>query len=418
MILTISLLKKSNTMKLKLFLQRITGLSPRAIRHSGEASQNKIMVLGAIMLFTAFISAGFMSYAISVLCFHSIITMPVTFLAWFIFVYLFERLIISGRDIRKSSILISRLTAALVFALVHSLVIDTLFFQKDIISSFEKEKMSESLVIQSTFDNTISSDRNRIIELSRSNQELTIQIKSLNEQVIAEVDGSGGSYKKGFGPIFELKKESIEPQIKSINDLIAKNEEEIQFLQSSLINTSNEKKEKISMLPHYSEKGLLENIRQLHKITLVEGDFTSRFFLILWFCIFVFIESLPLLAKLTLEISDYFRANDKILSVHDTITDIKINRETQVEAERELALTTNAIAKTHVEVVLDKMKIQVEGLEKSQNLLFEHLKNYNATLINMQKNYPDYVESHIIPLFAQNNKDIQLILNQVNMATL
>jgi hypothetical protein len=163
---------------------------------------------------------------------------------------------------------------------------------------------------------------------------------------------------------------------------------------------------------------LLENIRQLHKITIVEGDFTSRFFLILWFCIFVFIESLPLLAKLTLEIPDYYRANDKILSVHDTITDIKINRETQVEAERELALTTNAIAKTHVEVVLDKMKIQVEGLEKSQNLLFEHLKNYNATLINMQKNYPDYVESHIIPLFAQNNKDIQLILNQVNMATL
>ncbi|MBN1185159.1 MAG: DUF4407 domain-containing protein [Bacteroidales bacterium] len=404
-------------MNLKLYLQKITGLSPKAISYCGEASQNKIMVLGAIMLFTAFVSAGFMSYAISVLCFHSKITMPVVFLAWFIFVYLFERLIIAGKNIRKSSILVSRLAAALVFALVHSLVIDTLFFQKDIISSFDKEKISETSVIQSTYENKIENSNNRLTELRKNNRELTDQIKSLNEQIIAEVDGSGGSHKQGFGPIYELKKQSIDPQIASIKELIKKNEDEIVSLQQNMKNTEFEKAERIAMLPKYSDKGLLENIRQLHKITLIDGDFTSRFFLVLWFCIFVFIESLPLLAKLTLEIPDYYKADDKILAGRDTVTDIKINRETQVESEKELALTTNAIAKNHIEVVLDKMKIQMEGLEKSQYLLFEHLKNYDAAIISMRKNYPDYIESHILPLFAQNNKDIQLILNQIKIST-
>lgn len=417
MISTRYLLKKFNIMKTKSFLQKFTGLSSKAINHCGEASQNKIMVLGAIMIFTAFVSAIFMSYAISFLCFHSIITMPAVFLTWFIFVYLFERLIIAGRDIRKSSILVSRLAAALAFAIVHSLVIDTMFFKKDIIDSFKKEKMLESVNIQSTFDRRMENQMNRIMVLRNNNRELTDQVKSLNEQIIAEVDGTGGSFKRGFGPIYELKKKSIEPQIESIKTLIVKNEEEIVFLQNNLKNNELEKNEKISMLPDYSDKGLLENIRQLHKITLIEGDFTSRFFLILWFCIFVFIESLPLLAKLTLDIPDYYRGYDKILVGQDTITDIKINHETQVEAERELAFTTNAIAKTHVEVVLDKMRIQLEGLEKSQHLLSEHLKKYDSALGTIRKNYPGYIESHIVPLFAQNIKEMPLIINQIKIVT-
>jgi hypothetical protein len=402
-------------MKLKLFLQKITGLSQRAVSLSDESCQNKITVLGAIMLFTAFISSGFMSYAISALCFHKIITMPLIFVAWFIFVYLFERLIIAGKDIRKSYILVSRIAAALVFALIHSLIIDTLFFQKDIINSFEKERLSESMGIQSKYDEKINVDKARILELRQNNQQITEEIKSLNEQVLAEVDGSGGSGKKGFGPIYELKKKTIEPQLASLMNLIEKNENEILELKNNLVQTENAKQENISSLPDIEDKGLLENIRQLHKITLVEGDFTSRFFLVLWFCIFVFIEALPLLAKLTLEIPDYYNINGKIISDHDKIIEIKINRETQLEVEKELALTANTISKSHIEAVLDKMKIQMDGIERSQYLLSEHLGNYNTNLNTMKKKYPRYIESHVTPLFSQNNKDLRLILNQIKI---
>lgn len=398
-------------------LKRCTGLSEGSINHCENGVQNNITILGAIMMFTAFISAGFMSYAISVMCFNEKWMMPVIFVIWFIFVYLFERLIIAGKNIRKSSVLISRIIAALVFALVHSLVIDTLFFQKDIYESFNNERNAKQILIASEYDQIIQATNDKTDQLRNENSRYRTKILELTNQIASEADGTGGTGRRGLGPVYRLKSQILRPEINLLKNQININKSEVNSLVQKIKEIEYQRNTEKNEILEASDHGLLTNIRQLHYVTIANGDFISKLFVLLWFLIFVFIESLPLLAKLTLNIVPYYKTNDNFIENHIKLSEVRVQKDFQTNSAAVLATASNDRLKIQANLLLDKMNILRDTTEQQLISLESILMTYDERVKILQEKYVSHNDTIIIPFTNKIKKEIQIFVNQLKVAT-
>jgi len=395
-------------------LQKVTGFSKNTIPLLEDAIRKKITLLGSIMIFTALISAIVMSYAISALCFNRIWMMPLIFIIWFIFVYFFERLIIAGSNIKGSSVLYYRIAAVICFAIIHSLIIDTLFFQKDINSSYNKDKTEKQKIIEDKFDEKIQDRQNQISVLSNQNQKLFEKIYLLKNKLTAEADGTDGTKKFGMGPIFELKQNLYQPEIKSIQDQIKHNNETTDKINKEIAEIKTEKNIKINKVPSSSDQGLLSNIRRLHQIEFINGDFISRSFGILWFLIFVFIESLPLIGKLTLDIDSYYGTQNLVNDGRQQLATVEVQQNVQKSMASILLLAQNNKIEAKGKLLIEKMQISNNFFREQIIQNEQILESIISGEKKLNEKFENHRDSQIRPLFKKLEKELQILINNIN----
>ncbi len=395
---------------MKKLLQNITGFSTTVIQHLEIADQNRISLMGGIMIFTSLVSATIMSYAFAVMSFHNPYLIPVIFFLWFIFVYFFERLIISGKKINKL-VMITRFIAALAFAMIHSLIIDVLFFQQDIQESFMNQNKVMAARISKDYDAKITSKTKLINELMVQNQVLSDKIVHLRNQIVSEADGSSGTRKVGMGPIFDLKKRILLPEIRALNKNIADNKRFIDEYKNEIQAFKIKMGDKINKIIPPNQHGLLTNIRQLNQIEFVHGDFISRLFATLFLLIFIFVETLPLFAKLSLDISSYYNILDIARAERQDTAFIYYEQTKINETNKTILLSTN-------QRFIDNHNLNIKRLSSFNDFIRNKTFSFQAVVREIeekkeeyQKKYPHLTDLHIKPFFDGIYKQIKNFYN-------
>ena len=395
-------------------LQKITGFSAAVIPHLEIADQNKISLMGGIMIFTPLVSATIMSYAFAVMSFHNPYLIPMIFFLWFIFVYFFERLIISERDVNKL-IMITRFIAALAFALIHSLIMDVLFFQTDIQESFMNQNKVMAASISKDFGVKISSNRKIINHLMAQNQILSDKIIHLRNQIVSEADGSSGTHKVGMGPIFAMKKKMLLPEIKALNTNINDNKKAIEDYKNRIEAIKLNENNQINKIIPPNQHGLLSNIRQLNQIEFVHGDFVSRLFATLFLLIFIFIEILPLFTKISLDISNYYDIFDMALKRMKNTAFIYYEQKKTNESNR-IILSSKSQQLTDYHRINNEKLASFKTFINSKILAFQHtIQEVEDKKTESEQKYPHLTDSHIKPFFDGIYKMIKNFYNNLNI---
>ncbi len=399
---------------MKKLLQKITGFSEEVIPHLEIADKNKINLMGGIMIFTSLVSATIMAYAFAVMSFHNLFLIPVIFFIWFIFVYLFERLIISRRKVNRL-VMITRFMAAMAFALIHSLIIDVLFFQTDIQESFLNQNKTIAARITKESSAKINAKTKMIHSLMVQNQILTNKIIHLRNKIVSEVDGSSGTHKIGMGPIFDLKKKMFLPEIKALDQNITNNKKSIEDIKNGIEALKSRENNEINKIISPNQHGLLSNIRQLNQIEFVNGDFVSRLFATLFLLVFIFVETLPLFAKLSLDITGYYNILHQAQREREDVAVAHFEHRRITESNKILLSSKISKLKNKIQIKLDEISV-IKGsiLEKFERLQ-EIFKLIHDEKENLVQHYPEYEQSHINPLINSIEKDVSQLVKHLNI---
>ena len=366
------------------------------------------------MLLTAVVSSTMMAYAISKLCFESLAWYIPLFIVWFAFVYLFERIIISPKNIRKSAVLISRVIAAFAFAILHSIIMDTVFFKKDIDELIYRESQIEQNGMVENFDQRTATLRNSIAEVTSQIFEDNKSIERINLELALEANGNGGSRERGLGPIYENYQKNIAgPEIKRLESKIATDKNTLDRLNEELKNANHQLKTEIGEIPTQEDIGLLSYIKKMHIVVFKDGDFVSKLFYLLWLVIFIVIETLPLIGKLTIDTEFYYSLLEKDLQTQHTFQTSVLDKELQQRLNREILTSKNEELKYRIDE-----NVKTLTFELSQNLAeIEALQHYLQTLMKkeaeLQSDFERYFASHAEPLLEKLQVRYANIVNQL-----
>lgn len=408
---------KTNKILTKHLAPSITGLSGNIYQRCPDETQKKIKALGAIMILTAFISSSMMAYAISKICFSNLIWFAPIFVGWFIFIYLFERLIISGRNIRRSAVLILRVLAALVFACLHSIIMDTVFFRKDIENSLAKEIEASELQIRN--HSAIQYER-----ISRSVSGLELQnsknnqiISNYRDSLIAEAGGSGGSHQIGLGPIYQnLKNNIVDPGIKRLTGQISNSDTRIAELSAQLSAINEQLEKDLDNLPSVNKFGLLAYIKEMHQVVFQSDNFTSILFYVLWFIVFIFIEILPLLGKLSLDLRFYYDILDQYLKYEKTLQSSLLGKETQLKLNRAIISYKSDELEFRREQILENLVADLGQNISEMEVSLNYLKQLQKNCDQFEKEFGQYFSTHGEPLLQKMEERYVNIINQLKTA--
>lgn len=189
-----------------------------SILKRSPSDYNKYASIGATIFFTgvlAFIASAFAVYTI----FGSIIAAIFFGLVWGLMIFNLDRYIVSsmknsGSGLRNFFSATPRLILAIIIAVVISKPLELKIFQSEIgneLTSMQQERYKEQeALLKDRFEVDIALIKSEIaIEEAKIVGSQT-NFQRLNQQALAEADGTGGSQLRNMGPIYKAKKAEAE----------------------------------------------------------------------------------------------------------------------------------------------------------------------------------------------------------------
>lgn len=385
-------------------IHKIPGFSTDIYKECLSSTKAKLNAISWIVLVTAILSASFMGIAFIILFDNFLLAISFSVIWWF-FIIGFDRIIILGNVTKKLNIAI-RVFAALVFALLHSFVVDSLIFSTEI-EDLAKLKVDEKKeVIQKKYDNQINQNQNLILNYNQSLDKKNKSINAADSTYLRETDGTGGSGEKGEGRLAEIKKEVAAKKAKRLQPSID--------MDSKAINDHNAvisqlKLEKTIELKAIDDEplslGLLTRTELLHEI-VAKGSTSTKVFALTWFLLITLIECLPLIAKHSVDLKEYYEIYDmKMKCNYD-----EVNAKVQLESANRLSDLQSKFAVKQFEQTADIHISESEiALNKIKTIINQHTDACNywfdkkVDLENkIKEEFPDLGQ----PLFERTKKKI------------
>jgi hypothetical protein len=208
------------------------------------------------------------------------------------------------------AIVASRIAMATLIAIVISKPLEIAIFGKEIQANIAEANLVADVQRQQTIKNLPESLE--INRLRKDNDKLQAQSEQLSQkhqqafrQAMGEAEGTSGTNKPGKGPVYEEKQKELKRQEKILNATTAEydiqikaNQQQIKVLEKTL--NLKIKQVQNSVL---AADGILGQMQMLHKMAQKDAsvDWASR----LISAIFVAIDVLPLLGKITMPLTGY-----------------------------------------------------------------------------------------------------------------
>lgn len=345
--------------------------------HQVEIDKNKYLGVGGTVLFTAVMAALAGGYAFYT-TFQNAVLASVLGVFWGALIFNLDRYLISTiqfddrqKPLSRFLKVLPRLLMAIVLGLVIATPIELKLFEREIETSIEQKILQESNQQQ------IHVDSLRSAQL----QGVSFQIKELNEQInerivktdllqekaerayelyLQELDGSGGSGQRGYGPIFKEKKQEYERLLKraqahaneseSLNTLAR---ERITQLELQIEETQKEYQGRLQALidKNQHNNGLAARLLALSEI----GHSNKSMLMAKWLIslLFIIIETAPVLFKLISSKSAY---DYRFMRLQNEAVSYEKFLHHQFEAENE-----------HEKIIFDDWMKQRLPLEKESN---------------------------------------------------
>ncbi len=377
------------------FFSRITGASSEILSKCSPGCQNAFSYVGMTIVFTAIVSAVVIAFGVSTYSFKSMAMFPVIFIVWILFIYLFDRMVLlSDSNITK----FVRVCAIIVLALFHSFIFDTLTLKDDIFSLMKKEYNIKVDSVQTKNQALIIPIQIKIDSLQNNNTSINSKKRSFMDSLQAEARGNGKSH-YGIGEVYtSLEKLKGEYNAMAAND-IATNDTSIAQYKNDISVINADKKTEIAAIVKPGEAGLMEQVRKMHELVFVHGTFTEQLFFGIWFAIFCFLESLPVLAKLVFQkqLREYFIGQDKEQENYiKGFEKRKIYDWSVIETELLYDLNFR-IAKVTADSFINKIEQDKQIIMTRLNMLKEFLGELDRIEAELKRMFPNHYTAYVEP---------------------
>ena len=301
---------KSSSTQLKRipWLAKLTGVTLANLSKCSEACINAFSYLGLTLLFTPIVSAAMIGYAVSTYCFKSITMYPVIFLIWTAFIYLFDRLVVQSDNSVTKWV---RSIAIVILALFHSFIWDTIILKDDISMKLKEEYNEEIGSVHSKYADKIYKVQLQINEEQMRNDRINSAKRGYIDSLQAEGRGLG-SHQRGIATIYK-NLEKLKEEYKSMAESdIAINSARIADLKNEIGELKTSRANEIATVIKPEELGLMKRVVKMHEMVFAKGGFIEKLFFMIWFGLFCFLESLPLIAKVVFQrrLKEYTLAQD------------------------------------------------------------------------------------------------------------
>lgn len=325
---------------------------------------NKFVGIGGTILFTAifaFISSSYALYTV----FNNMLTAILFGIIWALMIFNLDRYIVlsirnNGNLMNDLMIGSPRIIIAVFLAIVISKPLELKIFEKEIdieLASMSQEiKTKQEQLAKDRFTSQISFHQKAIQSLK---EELTLKEKhrnQLEQQAIAEADGTGGSGKKNLGPIYKTKKAAADKVNHELFQLKKEYQPLINEHESAIKELLSKQNETISSLPAIGYNGLAARIEALTRLSSKSNAIAlaSWFVLLLFICI----ETAPVLVKLISNKGPY----DYKIATHEY--SFKMNHIKQTTKQFE---NTKNKVKFYKEVYSYRLNKEIEAEKESIN---------------------------------------------------
>lgn len=389
---------------------RLTGAAPEILKQCSATCRNAFGYVGMTLLFTAIVSAGVIGFAVSTYSFKNMMMFPLIFVVWCVFIYLFDRLVVlSDSSVTKWV----RACAIIVLALFHSFVWDTLTLKDDIMAQIKKEYNSQVAAVNEKYDGLVAPVQNRIDSIQNRNEEINSGKRSYIDSLQAEGRGFGGSGKYGIAKVYKnlegLKEEYktlAESDVAANNEIISDRKDEIKSINESRAN-------ELAAIVKPGESGLMEQVRKMHQIVFVQGTATEKIFFAIWFGLFCFLESLPVLAKVVFQkrMKEYFNGQDAEQENSEKAFDTrKLNDWTVMQSEMQFDLQLR-LSKVASDSLLRKVELDKQGIRDRLKILEDFLGELEKIDAELKGIFPDQYAEYVKPEVDKAREDFMRSMN-------
>lgn len=387
------ILKSTNRIS---WFARLTGAAPEILEKCSATCRNAFNYVGMTLLFTAIVSAAVIGFAVSTYSFKNILMFPLIFVAWCVFIYLFDRLVVMSDSAVTKWV---RTCAIIVLALFNSFVWDTLTLKDDIMAQIKKEYNGQIASVNEKYDGLVAPVQNRIDSIQNRNDEINAAKRSYIDSLQAEGRGFGGSHKYGVATVYK-NLEGLKDEYKSLAESdVAANNAIITDRKKEITGINVDREREIAAIVKPGESGLMEQVRKMHQIVFVQGTITEKIFFAIWFGLFCFLESLPVLAKIVFQkrIIEYFKGQDAEQENSEKAFDTrKLNDWTVMQSEMQFDLQLR-LSKVGSDSLLHKVELDKQGIRDRLKILEDFLSELEKIDAELRSIFPDQYAEYVKP---------------------
>lgn len=389
---------------------RLTGAAPEILEKCSATCRNAFSYAGMTLLFTAIVSAAIVAFAVSTYSFKNMMMYPVIFIVWSVFIYLFDRLVVLSDSSVTRWV---RAGAIIVLALFHSFVWDTLTLKDDIMSQMQREYNSQVAVVNTKYDGIVAPVQNRIDSVQNNNDVINAGKRSYIDSLQAEGRGFGGSHKYGVATVYK-NLEGLKDEYKTMAESdIAANDAIITDRKNEITGINTDREREIVAIVKPGESGLMEQVRKMHQIVFVQGTITEKIFFVIWFGLFCFLESLPVLAKVVFQkrMKEYFKGQDAEQENSERAFDTrKLNDWTVLQSEMQFDLQLR-LSKVASDSFLRKIELDKQGIRDRLVVLEEFLSELEKIDAELKNIFPEQYSEYVKPEIDKAREDFIKSMN-------
>ncbi len=311
----------------------------------------KYQGIGATIFFTGIFSALSAGYAIYTV-FNSYIISFLFALLWGMMIFNLDRYIVSGMRkkqnfLKELTMAVPRIILAVFIGIVIATPLELKLFESEIqaeIAMMQQETYhAQDDLLAARYEGETNKIENKINAINDQLLKADQDRVRLQDEAIAEADGTGGSKIRNMGSIYKLKMAAADKADKDYIALSAKLTPQMDSLKLILASIKGEQTTDKMGLERAQLTGFASRMKALHRLSAKEEAiyFTGLFLTIL----FLLIECAPILVKLISERTPYDQrldmlenayhlANLKEVTLSKLATDAKIQFETKTAGYR------------------------------------------------------------------------------------
>ncbi len=368
-----------------------------------EETQRSINNLSLVILFTVTVCGAILAISICKFCFagNYRLFIPIFAITAFFYYLIDKPIIFSDIKPHHKMIKLIRIFIALILGLFNSFLIDSYYFKDDIDAARNIEMKQKEMAIRAGFAKKDSIIKVEKLVFMRQMDNINALLSAKREALNAEADGSGGSGNAGMKDIWKSKYAMYQTDSVEAVDQNSLKQREINKLDTNLVVNNTLMEFQISEIPNETSTGINKSMELLHKVILLEGNFTNILMATLILIISMIFELSPLISKSFYDISEYFEKCMHQRDVKDKEAIMVKSKELNLVGRR-LVLEQKS---EEIKMIRENAEISlVEAIQYNMVILSyttDELDRLEASDAKMKIRYPAYYETHLKPILER-----------------
>lgn len=286
------------------FFLRLTGIHPSIYERASPSFQRQLRMIGIGMLFTACFSGALLALSIFYYT-ESWIYALLAFGLAAVFTILLDRKLVTATVPLGIGGRLVRLLLVLAWIIIHTTMIETVFFTEDLQAHLEAEQGPQVEQIHEQYAQAEEAAQARRTNVNAEIATSEAAIRKAYDEELAEAYGKGVTHQYGVGDMTQYLKEMTERREAQEKASIALHSAALLTIDDDLNEARKLREAKLAKLPTIDAHGPLRRAERLHQMLWGEGNFSMKAIALALLLIITTVELLPLIGKGLADFNEY-----------------------------------------------------------------------------------------------------------------